>query len=177
MNTMTRREAVVAMAGSVGVVGMATLPGTALGAEKKLWATSFLGKKGPALEVEKWMGAEPKREGRWILIDFWATWCGPCRKAIPELNGFHKQFGDRLVVIGITDETEEVVRKMKTPVLEYFQAIDTQKRTSKAYGVSGIPHVVILDPEGIVRWEGYPLLDGHELTAKVIEGLLPAKKG
>ena len=80
------------------------------------------------------------------------------------------------MVIGITDETEEVVRKMKTPVLEYFQAIDTQKRTSKAYGVSGIPHVVILDPEGIVRWEGYPLLEGHELSAKVIEGLLPAKK-
>jgi cytochrome c biogenesis protein CcmG, thiol:disulfide interchange protein DsbE len=177
MSTMTRREAVAAMAGSVGVVGMATLPGMALGAEKKLWATSFLGKKGPALEVERWLGAEPKREGRWILIDFWATWCGPCRKAIPELNTFHKQFGDRLVVIGITDESEEVIRKMKTPVLEYFQAIDTQKRTSKGYGVSGIPHVVILDPEGIVRWEGYPLLDGHELTAKVIEGLLPAKKG
>ena len=57
-----------------------------------------------------------------------------------------------------------------------FQALDPQRRTYKQYEVKGIPHVVVLDPDGVVRWEGYPLLDGHELSEKVIEGLLPAKK-
>lgn len=149
----------------------------AMAADKKLWAKSYLGTKGPELVVEKWLGSEPKRQGKWVLVDFWATWCGPCRKAIPELNGFHKKFGDRLVVIGISDEAEDVVRKFKDPTIEYFQALDPQRRTYKQYEVKGIPHVVVLDPEGIVRWEGYPLLDGYELSEKVIEGLLPAKKG
>jgi thiol-disulfide isomerase/thioredoxin len=175
MNRMSRRQAV----GTMGLIAVTAgiAPGTAVAADKKLWAKSYLGTKGPELVVEKWLGSEPKRQGKWVLVDFWATWCGPCRKAIPELNGFHKKFGDRLVVIGISDEAEDVVRKFKDPTIEYFQALDPQRRTYKQYEVKGIPHVVVLDPEGIVRWEGYPLLDGHELSEKVIEGLLPAKKG
>ena len=53
--------------------------------------------------------------------------------------------------------------------IEYFSAIDTKARTKHALGVTGIPHVVILDPDGIVRWEGFPLLDGYELTEAVVE--------
>jgi thiol-disulfide isomerase/thioredoxin len=137
-------------------------------AEKKLWAKSFLGQKAPEFVVEKWLTKEPDRKGKYVLIDFWATWCPPCRKAIPELNAFHKKFGDKLVVIGVSDETEEKVKALKDPKVEYFSAIDPQKRMSKALEVAGIPHVIIMDPEGIVRWEGYPLLEGFELTEKVV---------
>jgi thiol-disulfide isomerase/thioredoxin len=144
--------------------------------EKRLWAKSFLGQKAPELQVEKWLSAEPDRKGKFVLIDFWATWCGPCRKAIPELNAIHKKFGDKLVVIGLSDEKEEKVRAMKDPKIEYFSAIDTKKRTKEAVKVEGIPHVMIIDPQGIVRWEGYPLLEGHELTEKVIADIL-AKHG
>src|ERR1043166_3397044 len=69
-------------------------------------------------------GTVPDTKGKFVLIDFWATWCGPCRKAIPELNAIHKKFGDKLVVIGISDESEEVVKKMTEPKIEYFTAID-----------------------------------------------------
>lgn len=148
---------------------------TALGAEKKLWAKSCLGKPAPAFVVEQWLGKEPDRKGKWVLIDFWATWCPPCRKAIPELNTFHRKFGDKLVVIGVSDESAEKVKSLAEPKIEYFSAIDPQKRMNKALEVQGIPHVIIVDPEGIVRWEGYPLLDGYELTEKVVAELLGAK--
>ena len=146
--------------------------GPASAAEKKLWADSFLGKKAPELVTEKWLGNQPETKGKWVLVDFWATWCGPCRAAIPELNTFHEKFKDKLVVIGISDEPEEKVREMKSPEIKYHSAIDTQARTKKALNVKGIPHVIVIDPEGIVRWEGFPMLEGHELTTEVMEKLL-----
>ena len=145
--------------------------------EKKLWAKSFLNEKAPELVVGTWLTKEPDTEGKFVLIDFWATWCGPCRKAIPELNGFHEEFGDELVVIGISDEDEDKVKSFDSPAIEYFSAIDGRKRMKDIFKVTGIPHVVIIDPEGFVRWEGYPFLEGHELSSEVIENLLRAYRG
>ncbi|MBI3880074.1 MAG: TlpA family protein disulfide reductase [Verrucomicrobia bacterium] len=149
---------------------------TAVGEEKQMWAKSILGQKAPDFVVEKWLGPEPRREGKFVLIDFWATWCGPCRKAIPELNAFHKKFGDKLVVIGVSDEAEEKVRALSNPKIEYFSALDTKKRMNTALEINGIPHVILIDPKGIVRWEGFPLLNDHELTEKVVADIL-AKYG
>ena len=140
--------------------------------KKKLWAKSYLNKKAPKLIVEKWLGDKPDLKGKFLLVDFWATWCPPCRKAIPELNKLHKQFGDKMAVIGISDEKERVVVSMKNPHIEYFNAIDTQKRMKNVVQVKGIPHVMIIDPQGTVCWEGFPFLSGHELTETVVENLL-----
>jgi cytochrome c biogenesis protein CcmG, thiol:disulfide interchange protein DsbE len=142
------------------------------GSGKQLWAKSFLGKKAPDLVVEKWLTPAPDTKGKFILIDFWATWCGPCRKAIPELNKFQKQFGDKLVVIGVSDESEDAVRKLTNPAMEYASAIDPQGRMKKQLEVKGIPHVIVVDPQGIVRWEGYPLLEGFELTESVLKDVM-----
>ena len=140
--------------------------------EKKLWAKSFLGKPAPAITVQKWINKEPDRAGKFILIDFWATWCGPCRKAVPELNRFHEKFGDKLVVMGISNEKEDVVRKFTDENIKYYSALDTTAALKKQFEVTGIPHCVIINPAGIVVWEGYPLLNGYELTDEVVASLL-----
>lgn len=139
---------------------------------KKLWAKSFLNQKAPDLIVQKWLTPEPDCRGKFVLIDFWATWCPACREAIPELNAYQNEFRDKLVVIGISDETEEAVGRLVNPKIEYSLAIDTQGRTKRAVGVTGIPHVLILDPKGIVRWEGFPFLEGYELNEKVVADIL-----
>lgn len=143
--------------------------------EKQLWAKSFLNKKAPELVVEKWLSEKPDTSGKYVLIDFWATWCGPCRKAIPELNDFQKTFQNNLVVIGISDESKRTVKNFKTPKIEYYSAIDTKKRLKSIYGVKGVPHCVLIDPEGIVRWEGFPLLKNYELTKEVLTSILNPK--
>ncbi len=143
--------------------------------EKKLWAKSYLGKAAPQIEVQKWLTKEPERKGKFVLIDFWATWCGPCRQAVKELNRFHEKFGDKLVVMGISDEKEDVVRKFTTDNIQYYSALDEGATLKKKYEVTGIPHVVIINPAGVVVWGGFPFLEDHELSDGVIESLL--KKG
>lgn len=138
---------------------------------KQMWAKSFLNQKAPELVVEKWLSEEPNTKGKFILIDFWATWCGPCKRAIPELNRWYDKYKDRMVVVGLSDEAETKVTAMKQPVINYYSAIDTQKRLKNIYQVTGIPHVVLIDPQGIVRWEGFPFLTGNELTDAVLEDI------
>ncbi len=137
---------------------------------KQLHASkSFYNKPAPKLIVEKWLGQKPSLDGKFVLIDFWATWCGPCLKAIPELNSLAKGFPNDVVVLGISSESEATVRGLKEAKIEYYSAVDTKGRTKKSVGVSGIPHVVLVDPSGTVCWQGFPFENGFELTAEVIQ--------
>jgi thiol-disulfide isomerase/thioredoxin len=145
---------------------------TAYAQEKKIWAKSFLNKKAPEIVVEEWLTEVPDTSGKFILIDFWATWCGPCIKAIPEMNTFHKEFSKDLVVIGISDESKSKIKKFKKAKIEYYSAIDKKARVSNQLEIKGIPHCIIINPDGIVVWEGWPQLKGYELTSKVIQKLI-----
>ncbi|MGO4821626.1 MULTISPECIES: TlpA family protein disulfide reductase [unclassified Flavobacterium] len=140
--------------------------------EKKMWAKSFINQKAPKLVVEKWLSDKPDTKGKFVLIDFWATWCGPCKRAIPELNKFKTEFDNDLIVIGISDETKEVVNQMTNPKIEYYSAIDTRNKMYNSLEVAAIPHCILIDPDGIVRWEGYPILKGFELTSEVIKEII-----
>jgi thiol-disulfide isomerase/thioredoxin len=140
--------------------------------DKQMWADSIIDKKAPRLRVEKWVTDKPDTTGKFVLIDFWATWCPPCRKAIPELNAFQEKFKDKLVVIGISDEPKKKIEDFNDPKPLYSLAIDSRKKMYNEINVSGIPHVLLIDPSGIVRWEGFPFLTGHELTEAVVADII-----
>ncbi len=152
-------------------VGINSLNAQDVTPNKKMYGKSFYHQKAPEFVVEKWLSEEPDTKDKFIMIDFWATWCGPCKKAIPKVNQWAEKYKDQMVVIGLSDETEKKVLAMKQPVMEYYSAIDTKRRLKSAFQVSGIPHVVVIDPQGIVRWQGFPFLPGHELTDEVLEGI------
>lgn len=124
----------------------------------RLAASNLQGKKLPTiLGSETFLDGKPDVAGKVIIIDFWATWCGPCRASMPGLDKVSKQFADDAVVIGISDEGEDVVRKfLSKNKHSYVQAIDEKATISNSLSIQGIPHAIILSTDGVIRWQGHP---------------------
>lgn len=147
--------------------------------KKELFAKNDLrGKMAPTLEVKNWInGPAPKTTGKVVLIDFWATWCGPCRNLIPELNKFKEKFGDDLVIIGLSDEPESKLQEfIKSTDVKYPIGTDPDKTMKKQIGIKGIPHVLVISPDKIVRWQGFPGMDEDKLTEEKLAQIIAASK-
>jgi len=153
------------LAGAETDTKAAQSPGSEVIPPHPIYARSFLNRPAPEIVVQKWLTEEPDMAGKFILVDFWATWCGPCRQSIPGLNALYKRFKDRLVIIGLTDESEAVVRRMTNPRIDYFVGTDPERHSKATVAVTGIPHALLIDPKGIVRFEGMPhYLDERSLA-------------
>jgi len=125
---------------------------------------SLLGQKAPKFVVEKWLGETPAMDDKALLVFFWTTWSVPCRKAIPDMNGYHKKFHDKLVVAGISTESVKEIAAFSESKIEFPLAIDPKSRFANASGVTSVPFVVLVDAKGIVRYQGHPAaLDASRL--------------
>jgi peroxiredoxin len=91
--------------------------------------------------------------GRVVLLDFWASWCGPCRMLAPRLSALKDKFGAQgLTVVGMTtDEAEKAAVFAERHQMRYGVVVDKDGDTTRAYGVSALPTMILVDKKGIVR--------------------------
>jgi thiol-disulfide isomerase/thioredoxin len=146
--------------------------------------TLKVGDPAPKLQTGKWIQGEPVKEfenGKAYVVEFWATWCGPCREAIPHLNETYKKYKDKgLFVIGQNCAerkeglTEPFVQKMGDK-MTYRVALDDNGKMLKTWmeaaGQNGIPCSFLVDTKGSIAWIGSPF----NLKEKTIEEVLAGK--
>jgi len=145
-------------------------------------ARDVRGKKAPKLEVEQWITDRPDPQGKVVVIDFWATWCGPCIASIPHTNELANAFPDDVVVIGLSNEKpQDFAKGMQrlsrskniTPeTFDYALALDPKRRLQNAAAVRGIPHMLVLSSDWVVRWQGHP----QQLNTQTLERIVEANR-
>lgn len=128
----------------------------------------------PELKIAEWLGQAPVKldelRGKVVLLDFWATWCGPCISTFPRLRGWHKKYaGQDFVLIGVTqyygeqggkkmsniqelDFLREFKQKYKMPYT--LAVLDNPTEAPMKYGINAYPTTVLLDRNGVVRYIG-----------------------
>ncbi|MBI5424786.1 MAG: TlpA family protein disulfide reductase [Opitutae bacterium] len=136
-------------------------------------SADFIRQRMPELRVE-FLSERPDTTGKVLLVEFWATWCGPCVANIPHLNALQKEFGpDGLVVIGISgeDDCAAVEKFWRKGEMRYAVAYQEGGALQKELGVHGIPHAFLVNRRGVIVWEGHPA----SLSGAVLRGFLARK--
>jgi thiol-disulfide isomerase/thioredoxin len=159
----------------------------------------MVGDKAPALTVSKWVKGEPVtgfEKGKTYVVEFWATWCGPCKASIPHLTELQKEHKD-VKFIGVSvwesdqSAVEPFVKDEMGEKMDYTVAMDEvpapkdetrqaqrnassngkmSKNWMEASGANGIPTAFIVNGEGKVAWIGHPMVKMDEALEKVISG-------
>lgn len=116
---------------------------TSVGQPYKDFAVTFEGKTTKLSEMLK--------KGRYTLVDFWASWCGPCRRETAVIKDLLKEYGPKgLDVVGVAvwDEPDNTRKAIEELALPWPQILNAQSVPTELYGIAGIPTIIIIDPDG-----------------------------
>ena len=106
-----------------------------------------------------------EQRGRVVLVNFWATWCGPCRQEMPHLNRLYEKYkGAGFVLLGVNvdDDARNAADLAGKLNLKFPVLLDTDKKVSRLYDMNTMPSTVVIDREGRVRYIHRGYRDGYE---------------
>jgi len=131
--------------------------------------------EGPAWDRQGQGGVDFEQlRGKVVVIEFWATWCPPCKRSIPHLNGLWEELHDDLVVLSFTAvdgrQSKREIRSFVKDQIQYPVGVLSGGHTFARYGVTGIPHAVVVGRDGRIRWAGNPLSDEFESAVRDAAG-------
>lgn len=92
-------------------------------------------------------------KGKYVLVDFWASWCGPCKAEIPNLKNIYDKYkGDNFDVLSVAvwDKPEASLASIKEFGMTWSQIINADKEPATLYGIKGIPHIILFGPDGTI---------------------------
>jgi len=113
-------------------------------------------------------------QGHAVVLDFWASWCAPCRAQSPVLARLAKQFGPdtlRVLGVGTSDERENITRFLARSALGYTSVFDDQEVASSLYHVQSLPTLVVVGKDGTVRAVAVGFTDESELARLVRDAI------
>jgi cytochrome c biogenesis protein CcmG, thiol:disulfide interchange protein DsbE len=113
-------------------------------------------------------------QGRVVVLDFWASWCAPCRAQTPVLERVAQQVGtDELLVLGVatSDDRASITRFLQRSPPKYLSVFDDQDVSASLYRVHGLPTLIVIDKVGSVRAVASGLVSERELTRLVTDAL------
>lgn len=122
------------------------------------WAGTELRAPAPGFELPTRAGttvALDELRGQVVMINFWASWCGPCRKEFPVLEQMYRKYkpmGFTLLAVNVEPDTADAERFLADTGVTFPVAFDRENKVSSAYGVSAMPTTLIVDRKGQVRW-------------------------
>ena len=112
--------------------------------------------------------------GKYILVDFWASWCGPCRGEVPNLKAVYDEFGGddfEIVSVAVWDKAEDAFDAIEEEGMNWTQIVCSAKTNqipTQVYGIEGIPYIILIDPDGKVIGED---LRGKQIRKAVKKAL------
>jgi len=96
-------------------------------------------------------------KGKYILVDFWASWCGPCKREIPGIKAaWEKYKGDKFDVLSVAvwDKPEDTAKAAAEHGVVWNQIVNAGKVPTDIYGIEGIPHLILFGPDGVILKRG-----------------------
>lgn len=127
------------------------------------------GLRAPPLRGQLLTGAEldtAALSGEVVVVAFWASWCGPCRKEAPELRALAEQYGDRIHLLSINAGEPLAVAKASAAEIGVAGTVvlDVDGRLQSAFEITAIPLLLVIDGSGVIRYRGHALpSDLHRL--------------